>query len=240
MEERKFVQMKKEELGVKEYIKSNLGKGKISTVQIEYTPIGEKIIVSTTKPGFVIGKRGEKINELTDILKKRFNLENPHIEIQEILNPDFDAQNVADDLALALERMGNLKFKVIAYRAIDRIMKSGALGVEIVMSGKLPSKRAKTWRFAQGYLKKTGDTAKVVNKAQAISQTQPGVTGIKVSILPPDAKIEDRIIIDDKIRAKINQDLSLLQGESPQQSEKSHSTNKSEKKIKKANDNPKK
>jgi len=228
MEERKFVKLKKEEFSVKEFIKNNLGKGKISSVNIEYTPIGEKIIISTTKPGFVIGKRGEKIIELTTILKKKFNLENPHIEIQEIITPEFDAQNIADEIAMSLERLGNLKFKVIAYRMLERIMKAGALGAELVLSGKLPSKRAKPWRFTQGYLKKTGDSAKVVNKAFAIAQTQPGSTGIKVSILPPDAYLSDKIVINDNIKKKINTEI-IKENEVPE--------NKS---IKKKNGNPKK
>jgi ribosomal protein S3 len=58
MDEKKFIGFKKEELGVKEYIKSALGKGKISAVSIEYTPIGEKILVATSKPGLVIGRKG--------------------------------------------------------------------------------------------------------------------------------------------------------------------------------------
>ena len=54
MEEKKFVQLKKDEFGVREFIKRSLGKGRISNVTNEYTPVGEKIIISTTKPGFVI------------------------------------------------------------------------------------------------------------------------------------------------------------------------------------------
>jgi len=122
MEKNKFIQLKKEEFGIKEYIKRNLGKGKISRLDIEYTPVGEKIIISTSKPGLVIGRKGEKIKEITEILKKRFKLENPHIDINEIENPLFDAQIVADDIALALERMGNLKFKVIAYRKLQELI----------------------------------------------------------------------------------------------------------------------
>ena len=114
MEEKKFVTFKKEELGVREYIKNSLGKGKISEVNIEYTPVGEKIMVSTSRPGLVIGRKGEKIEELTRVLKKRFNLDNPHIEIVEIREPLLDAQLVADEIALLLERRGPLKFKVIA------------------------------------------------------------------------------------------------------------------------------
>ncbi|MEN9626089.1 MAG: hypothetical protein RL557_417 [archaeon] len=203
MEERKFIKLKKEEYGIKEYIKRDLGKGKISKLDIEYTPVGEKIIVHTTKPGLVIGRRGEKIEELTQVLKKRFKLENPHVEIREIEHPLFDAQNVADDIALALERMGNLKFKVIAYKKLQEIMKAGALGCELRLSGKLPSDRAKSWRFAEGYLKKAGDSSREVNRAQATALTKLGISGIKVAIMPPTARIYDRIDIDDRIKQQI-------------------------------------
>ena len=74
MEEKKFVQLKKDEYGIKEFIKSELGKGKMSYVKIEYTPVGEKIIIATSKPGFVIGKKGERILTLTQVLKKKFGL----------------------------------------------------------------------------------------------------------------------------------------------------------------------
>lgn len=207
MDEKKFVAFKKEELGVKEYIKNSLGKGRISEVSIEYTPVGEKIIVATNKPGLVIGRRGEKINEMTSVLKKKFNLDNPHIEIKEITEQWLDAQIAADSIALELERKGSLKFKLIAYKSLSSIMKAGALGAEIVLSGKLPSDRARSWRFSQGYLKKTGEPSKVVARAEAQATTISGVVGIKVSILPPGAHIHDRIVIDDALRAKIKQNL---------------------------------
>lgn len=203
MEEKKFVKFKQDELGIKEYVKNSLGKGRISDVFIEYTPVGEKIIIATNRPGLVIGKKGEKIDELTNVLRKKFNLDNPHIDIKEIKNEALDAQLVADSIAIQLERKGSLKFKIIAYKALDSIMKAGALGVEIALSGKLPSDRAKTWRFTQGYLKKTGDPSKVVSKATAQARTQLGVIGIKVSILPPDAHIHDQIKINDALIRKI-------------------------------------
>lgn len=203
MEEKKFVQLKKDELSIKEFVKKNLGKGKMSSVGIEYTPVGEKIIISTNMPGYVIGRKGEKIIELTKVLKRQFKLENPHIEIQEILKPEFDAQTIADELALMLERLGSLKFKTIAYRMLDKIMRAGALGAEIRLGGKLPSDRAKSWRFASGYLKKVGDTAKIVNRAKAVAETMMGVVGVKVSILPPDAKIHDQIKIDAELRNRV-------------------------------------
>ncbi len=203
MEERKTVKFKKEEFAVKEYIKKFSGKGKISRVKIEYTPIGEKIIISTHKPGLLIGRGGEKILELTKILKKQFKLENPHIEIDEITQPEFDAQITADEIALSLERFGPLKFKVIAYKSLQRIMNAGALGVEIRLGGKLPGARAKQWRFAQGYLKKTGDSAKVVDRAQARAETKPGTVGVKVAILSPYAILKDKIVIDEELINKL-------------------------------------
>lgn len=203
MEEKNVVKFKKEEFAIKEYVKKYLGKGKVSKVGIEYTPVGEKIIISTNKPGLIIGRGGEKIAELTKILKNRFNLENLHIEIDEIKIPEFDAQIMADNIALSLERFGPLKFKVISYRTLQKIVDAGALGVEIRLSGKLPGARAKTWRFAQGYLKKTGDGAKVVDRAQSRAETKPGTVGVKVSILSPHAILIDRIKIDEELLKKI-------------------------------------
>jgi len=203
MDEKKFVDFKKREYRIKRYIWNSLGKGKVSSIRVEYTPVGEKIIVSTDKPGLIIGSRGERIYALTRVLKQRFKLENPNIEIEEIRNSNLDAQLVADRIALELEKLGNLKFKTIAYKELTRIMRSGALGVEIRLSGKLPSDRAKSWRFATGYLKKVGDSAKVVDWAQSKALTKLGISGIKVGILSPTAKIHDKIVIDDEIKRLI-------------------------------------
>lgn len=220
MEEKKFVQLKKDEYGVKEFIKNQLGKGKMSSIRIEYTPIGEKIIIATTKPGYVIGRRGERITELTEILKKKFNLENPHIEMQEIEKPEFDAQYVADEIAMALERFGSIRFKVVAYKMLERIIKAGALGVEIRLSGKLPSERAKSHRFAFGYLKKAGDTAKIVNRAEARAETIPGTIGIKVGVLPPYAKIHDQIDVNAELIAQLKRNIEANKEEEEKIKEK--------------------
>ncbi len=203
MEERKFVKFKKEEFEMKEFVKSYLGKGRVSKVNIEYTPVGEKVIMLTSKPGLIIGRGGEKIEKLTDVLKKKFGFENPHIEIQEIQNVYLDSQAVADEIAINLENGGPVKFKIIAYKLLQQIVNAGALGVEIKLSGKLPSARAKTWRFKKGYLKKVGDSAKIVDVASAVAQTKPGTVGITVSILHPEAKIHDQINLNKKSQESI-------------------------------------
>lgn len=203
MEERDVVNFKKQEFSVREMIKKSLGKGKVSRVRIQYTPVGEKIIISTHKPGLVIGRKGEKIEELTNMLRKKFKLENLHIEIDEIKKPEFDAQIMADEIALSLERFGPIRFKVTAYRTLQRIINAGALGVEIKLNGKLPGARAKLWKFSQGYLKKTGESSKVVDRAQARAETKPGTVGIKVSILSPTAVLKDKIVINEELLAEL-------------------------------------
>ena len=209
MEEKNTVKFKKEEFNIRENIKQYLGKGKVSRVIIEYTPVGEKIIVSTHKPGLIIGRKGEKINALTEMLKSKFKLENPHIEIEQIEQPEFDAQIMADEIALSLERFGPLKFKVVAYRTLQKIIGAGALGAEIRLGGKLPGSRAKSWRFSQGYLKKTGDSAKVVDRAQATAQTKPGVVGIKVAILAPGVKMPDQITVDEAFMEAVKKNVTF-------------------------------
>ena len=211
MEERRFVSIGKEEYAIRQFIKRTFGKGKISSVKIEYTPVGEKIVVATHKPGLVIGKRGEKIAELTEILKKRFKMENPRIEISEIMTPNLDAQLVADDVALSLERFGALRYKAVCYKMLSRIKDAGALGAEIRVSGKLPSDRARSWKFSFGYLKKTGDAAKVVGKAESVAETKQGVVGIKVLVLSPEKRIHDRFQVDEQLMGEIKKNAEFIE-----------------------------
>lgn len=218
MEERKFVGLKKNEFEMKEYIKRDLGKGKLSSIKVDYTPVGEKITLSTTRPGFVIGRGGSRIEELTKILKERFGLENPHIEIDEIQKQEFDAQYIADEIAFSLERFGSIKFKSIAYKMLERIVKAGARGVEMRLSGKLPSDRARSWRFAFGYLKKTGETSKAVNRAIAEANTISGSVGVKVAILTPDVKLYDQVELDDKSMENIRKNFEILEEEKTEDS----------------------
>lgn len=210
MEERKTIDLKKEEFSIREFVKKSLGKGKVSRVTIEYTPVGEKIVLSTSKPGLVIGRGGENIDKITQGLKKQFNLENPHVEIDEVKVPEFDAHIIADEIATGLENLGPLKFKVIAYKTLQKIMNKGALGAEIRISGKVPGARSKSWRFSQGYLKKAGDTSKIVDYALAIAQTKPGTVGIKVSILGPDVELVDKIEVNEELINKLKENRERL------------------------------
>ncbi len=197
MIERKFVAEKMRELQVDTFFAQEIGKDKYTAIEIKKTPLGDKIIVYTTKPGMVVGKKGENIKRLTEILKNKFKMENPEIEVAEITKPELDAQSMSEYVVNSLERFGPKRFKSIGYRALQRIIDAGALGAEIVISGRgVPSSRAKSWRFYDGYLKKSGDISEsFVSKGLAYANLKSGTVGVKVRIMTPDIPLPDKIIV---------------------------------------------
>ncbi len=197
MIERKFVAEKIKELQVEQFIGKQIGQGKYSRIEIKKTPLGEKVIVYTAKPGLIVGKRGEAIKDLTKVLKNKFKMENPQVEVSEVANPDLDAQTVAESISTTLEKFGPKRFKAIGYKMLQRIIDAGALGGEIVVSGRgVPGARAKSWRFYAGYLKKSGDVAvEGVDHGMCTANLKSGSVGIKVSIMPPTTVLPDKIVI---------------------------------------------
>lgn len=198
MIERKIVAEKIKEFQIEEYIAHNLKNSGHSHTKVQRTPLGEKIIIHASRPGLIVGRKGQNIKKLTSDLKSMFNLENPQLEISEVENPSLDAQIVAERIANSLERFGSARFKGIAHKVIQDVMNAGALGIELTISGKVPSTRAKTWRFYQGYLKKCGDIALTgVDKAYSTAKLKMGVIGVKVKIMPPTTKLPDHIVVSD-------------------------------------------
>ena len=199
MIERKFVSEKMREFLVNQYLLKQLGSGKYSSFEIKRTPLGERIVIYTARPGLIVGKGGENIKELTKVFKSKFKMENPQIEIGEIASPMLDANYVADKITSTLVRFGSKRFKSIGYKTLQDILDHGALGAEIVISGKVPSARARSWRFKAGHLKKSGDiSANKVKRAIATANLKSGTIGVKVSIMTPDIVMPDRIYIIDK------------------------------------------
>ncbi len=199
MIEREFVAQKTKEYYIKKFIESKLSKVGLSSIKLKKIPMGEKIIIETSKPSLIVGSKGTNIKELTQTLKKEFKLENPQIEINEVKNIFLDPIIVADKIAGSLERFGSARFKGVGHKIMENVLNSGALGIEIVLSGKIPSARAKSWRFYQGYLKKCGDIAvHGVRSAHTAALLKSGIVGIKVSIMPPDLKLPDSVEILDE------------------------------------------
>lgn len=168
---------------IEDFISCYFPRDSFSRINLERTPLGIKITIYTANPGRIIGAGGKKINELTDTLKTRFEMENPQLDVKVIDNPFLDARTIATRIANAIER--GINHKKIANTMIRRIMEAGAIGVEIRISGKLGgSEKAKSAIFTDGYVKKCGEIAKVlVDEAFKEAMTKPGKIGIRVMIM---------------------------------------------------------
>lgn len=194
MIEKNFISQNLKQIRIKKFISKNLSRLGISNVKLERSPLGDKIVVETSRPGIVVGRKGKNISMLTKELKGEFSLDNPEIEVVEIESPYLDAYFVADKIASSFERYGTKRFKGIMYSSLEKIMGSGALGAEITISGKIPGARAKNWRSAVGYLKKSGNIAVSDVKVAKISVTlKSGTAGIKVRIMPPGIVLPDAV-----------------------------------------------
>ncbi len=206
MIERQFITQKVRELEVQEYFEKNLQRVGHSHTKIQRTPLGDKVIIFAARPGLIIGRQGTNIKTLTKTLKNKFKLENPQIEIAEIENPNLDAQIVAENIASSLERYGAQRFKGVGHKVMTDVMNAGGLGIEVLISGKIPSSRAKTWRFYMGYLKKCGDIAVTgVNHAYAVAALKSGIVGIQVSIMPPTTKLPYHIEMKKELETKVEE-----------------------------------
>ncbi len=203
MIERQFISQNMKEYLIEQYIAKTLNNVGLSHTKLVKTPSGVKIIIYASRPGLIVGRKGANIKDLTQAMKLKFKLENPQIEIAEIENINLDPNIVAEKITSALERFGTQRFKGIAHRILSDVMAAGARGIEVVISGKIPSARAKTWRFYAGYLKKCGDIAiNKVRKAITSAKLKVGTVGVQVKIMPPDVELPDDIEVYDETKVE--------------------------------------
>lgn len=182
MKERLFIKKAKEHSQLEEFIRNHFALARTGRIEIQYTPLGTRIIVYTVTPGLVIGAGGERIREIVDRLKEQFGLENPQIDVQKITKPDADPYIVAQNIATSLEK--GVNYKRLGHFYLDRVMAAGAIGCEIVISGKLGGEKARTERFIAGYLKKCGEPAeRDVIKGFAVARPKQGSIGVLVKIM---------------------------------------------------------
>ena len=184
------------EFKIKSFVKEEVTRVGLSEVKVKKTPLGDKIVIYASRPGLVVGRGGSNIQALTKALKNEFNLENPQIEIEEVKKADLDADIVAERICNSLERFGSQRTKGIGHRTLMDVMRAGALGVEILITGKIPSMRARRWRFYAGYLKKSGDIA-IEGVRTSIQEVtlKSGAVGVQVRIMPPDIQLPDHITL---------------------------------------------
>lgn len=180
-------------------------------VDMTKTPLGTNVVVYAMRPGLIIGRGGETIKNLAKVLEERFNLPNPQISVAEIEIPELNPYVMASRVAAALRR--GVHFRRVAFWTLNQIMGAGALGVEIIISGKLRTERARAEKFRDGYIPKSGDPAmKYVRKAVAHVQLKPGIFGVQVLIVSPDARFPDEVKILEEA-ASNDQILSGKEGE---------------------------
>jgi len=188
--EKKFVQDGFTKALVNEYLTKELERAGYGGMVMNRTPMGTQITVYAEKPGMVIGKGGKQIRKITRDLDRKFRLDNPQIDVQDVGRGDLNAQVVATRLASSLER--GWYFRKAGQSTLRRVMDSGALGCEIVLSGKLTGPRSRTEKFLKGYIKHSGKPAdEIVDKGYAIAVKKLGAIGCQVRIVPPDAVLPD-------------------------------------------------
>lgn len=177
-----FVKQGVKESEMEDFIRKNFPLGDYSRTEIVRTPLGTKILIYTNKPGRIIGRGGKNINDITEAIRKRFNLENPQVDVKTIDNPNLDAKIVAKQIASALERGYNNK--KIANLTVKRVMDSGAIGVEIIISGKITGSKSMVSKIIKGYMKHSGEPSKrLVDEGFEVAKTKPGIIGVRVKIM---------------------------------------------------------
>jgi len=203
-----FIEESIKKTGVDEFLWKEFERAGYGGVDITKTPLGTNIVVYAMRPGIVIGRGGTTIKNLAKVLEEKFELPNPQISVAEIEVPELNAHVMASRIAAALKR--GVHFRRAGFWALNQIMDAGALGAEITISGKLRTERARREKFRGGYLPKSGEPAmKYVRKAVVHTQLKPGIFGVKVLIMPPDAEFPDQVeILEEEPVEKVEENLS--------------------------------
>ena len=189
-DEQQFIENGLQRSQIDEFFADELSRAGYGGMDIAKTPMGTQIVLKAEKPGMVIGKGGKNIRKITTELEDRFDMEDPQIDVQEVDEPDLNAQIVADRLANALER--GWYFRKAGHTTIDRMMEAGALGAEIVLSGKVTGARSRVEKFNRGYIKHNGEPAQsVVDEGQGVAVMKLGTIGVTVKVIGPDAELPD-------------------------------------------------
>jgi len=183
---------------IDEFLQKKLERAGYGGVDLSKTPLGTHVVIYAMRPGIVIGRGGETIKDLASTLEENFNISNPQISVSEIEVPEFNAHVVASRVASALQR--GVHFRRAGFWALNQVMDAGALGAEIVISGKLRTERARFEKFRAGYFPRCGEPAlKYMKKAEAHVQLKPGIIGVRVKLMPPDAQFPDKIQISEEM-----------------------------------------
>jgi small subunit ribosomal protein S3e len=134
----------------------------------------------------VLGEKGQRIRELTSVIQKRFNFPEGAVDLfaERIANRGLCAQTQAESLKYKL--LGGLAVRKACYGVVRFVMESGAKGAEVIVSGKLRGQRAKSQKYQDGYMIKTGfSNTLYVDTAVRHVMMRQGIIGVRVSLMLP-------------------------------------------------------
>jgi small subunit ribosomal protein S3e len=157
-----------------------------SGVEVRVTPTRTEIIIRATQTKKVLGDKGRRIRELTSVVQKRFGFPEGSVELyaERVANRGLCAIAQAESLRYKL--LGGLAVRRACYGVLRFIMESGAKGCEVTVSGKLRAQRAKSMKFRDGYMIKSGQPTKTfIDTAVRHVLLRQGVLGINVKIMLP-------------------------------------------------------
>jgi len=166
---------------LKDYLREAIKDAGFSHAEISKTPTGTRVALHVTRPGIVIGRKGTGIRALTDKLATDFGLKNPQISVVEIDKPELAPSVMCNRMASHIER--GTAFRRATMWTLKQIMESGAMGVQITISGKLRGDRSAFEKHTAGILPRAGHHAEViVDEDIAHVQTAMGLIGIRIRI----------------------------------------------------------
>jgi small subunit ribosomal protein S3 len=132
--EKEYAALLHEDLALKKDLKKRFSHAGVSRVEIERAANKLKITIHTSRPGIIIGRKGQEVDKLKQEVQKRTGKE-VFVNIQEILKPELDAQLVSESVALQLEK--RIAFRRAMRKAVDAALRFGARGIKIRVSGRL-------------------------------------------------------------------------------------------------------
>lgn len=168
-----------EDLKIREFLKKRLFNSGVSQIEIERAANKAKISIHTARPGLIIGKKGAEIETLKKDLAKITNKE-VYLNIQEVRKPELDAQLVAENVAMQLER--RIAFRRAMKKSVSSALKFGAKGIRITCSGRLGgAEMSRTEWYREGRVPLHTLRADI-DYGFAEAKTTYGIIGVKVLI----------------------------------------------------------
>jgi small subunit ribosomal protein S3 len=132
--EKDYADLLHEDIKLKQELKKRFSHAGVSRIEIERAANKLKISIYTSRPGIIIGRKGQEVDKLKQEIQKRTGKE-VFINIQEILKPELDAQLVSESVALQLEK--RIAFRRAMRKAVDAALRFGAKGIKVRVSGRL-------------------------------------------------------------------------------------------------------